>query len=77
VSVFDIDGAPAVAYEIDNRSAVVWSPQPDVTVLIGLYAPVADAIAAARSVVPVDTTTWQSITPVDTSTLDGCNSMFC
>jgi hypothetical protein len=77
VRVGDVNGALAVTYEYGGGSSVVWSPQPDVTVLIGFYGPLEQLLAIARSVEVVDESTWTTLTKPDTSTNDGCNSMFC
>ena len=74
----EINGNSGVAYQGIDRAAVVWSPQPDVTVLFGFRGSLDAALDIARSVVAVDKTTWQRSSSVDTSTLDGCGgSMFC
>ena len=73
----DIRGARGVAYDLDDRSAVVWSPAPDLVVLLGLYGPVETAIELARSSVPVDEATWLAATTSAPAGQDGCNSMFC
>lgn len=74
----EINGYSGVAYHGTDRAAVVWSPQPDVTVLFGFRGSLDAALDIARSVVVVDEATWQASSSVDTSTLDGCGgSMFC
>jgi hypothetical protein len=75
--IIDVGGAPGVSFELGDRAAVVWSPSPQVTVRLGLYGSIDEAIAIARSLAPVDETTWRSATTPDPSTDDGCNSMFC
>ncbi len=75
----DINGHAGVAYQRDEQTAaVVWSPQPDVTVLFGFRGSLDAALDIARSVATVDKATWQHSTTPDTSTSDGCGaSMFC
>ena len=75
----EINGSSGVAYQMtEQTAAMVWSPQPDVTVLLGFRGSLDDALDIARSVVTVDKATWQASSLVDTSTLDGCGgSMFC
>jgi hypothetical protein len=74
----DINGNSGVAYQGTDRAAVVWSPQPDVTVLFGFRGSLDAALAIARSVGVVETATWEASSSVDTSELDGCGgSMFC
>ena len=73
----DIGGASGVAYAVDDRSAVIWSPEPGLVVLLALYGSVDDTIALARSVAPVDEATWLARTAPARPGQDGCNSMFC
>ena len=74
----EINGNSGVGYQGTDRAAVVWSPQPDVTVLLGFRGSLDETLDIARSVVVVDKATWQRSSSVDTSTLDGCGgSMFC
>jgi hypothetical protein len=81
IDVVDVAGVPAMVVVDDfgdsERVAVVWSPAPDVTVLVGLIGTRADALAVARSVASVDRATWEAASVVDTSNGDGCTSMFC
>ena len=51
---------------------MVWSPQPEVTVLLGFRGTLDAALGIARRVVVVDAATWQASTTLDTSELDGC-----
>lgn len=75
----DIGGATALVVEWPPPSGpvfVVWSPEPDLVVSFSSMLSVDDAVAAARSVVEVDESTWNSVSTVDPQR-DGCQSFVC
>lgn len=75
VDIADIGGVDAVVFGVSGgRVEVVWSPSPGIVASFGYVGTAADTLAIARSVAPVDESTWLAIAP---HTDDGCNSMFC
>ena len=67
---------PALAAEQDGRAAVVWSPQPNIVVRLGIRGDLAQAIAIARSVESVSPAVWDGVSDTDV-TISGDCSMFC
>ena len=72
-----VNGTTGVGSLLADRAAVVWSPAPDVTVILGVVGPMDQAIALANSVEPVDEATWEAASRLDTAPRDGCDGMFC
>ena len=77
LTVADVGGHLAVTYDLGGKSAVIWSPSPDVTVRFGTYRSIGDALALARTMQPVDPLAWNAVSVLDISGNDGGNSMFC
>lgn len=76
LDLIDINGHTGVLWESQGRAAVTWSPQADLTIVLGFVGPPSIAMELARSIVTVDKATWRvhtTLAPAD----DGCNSMFC
>ena len=75
-----VAGAPGWCSSTDPRRAVVWSPDGDNVVVIGVTDPSVDPLALARSVTVVDSATDQSSTVdgLPEGVRDGCDaSLFC
>ncbi len=73
-----IDGRPALLFDREGgSSAVTWSPNDGVVVVLGSYGPLDQLFEIAQSVVEVDQATWDAASTLNTSPGDGCNSMFC
>jgi hypothetical protein len=76
IDLIDISGHQGVLWQADGRSAVTWSPEPDLTVVLGYSGSADTATELARSVQPVDQGAWLAHTTLAAPD-DGCNSMFC
>lgn len=74
-SIVDVHGVAALAADQGGRSAVIWSPQPNIIVRLGIYGDLVHALAIARSVQVVDAAQWESASQPGHPT-DDC-SMFC
>ena len=73
-----IDGRPALLFDREGgSSAVTWSPNDGVVVVLGSYGPLDQLFEIAQSVVEVDQATWDAASTLNTSPGDGCSSMFC
>jgi hypothetical protein len=73
----EVNGVPAFATALAGTSAVAWERTGGVTVRVGLFGPLDEAIAIARSIRPVDSATWEAVTRFRRPPYDGCESMFC
>ena len=67
---------PALAAEQDGRAAVVWSPQPNIVVRLGIPGKLAQVVAMARSVESVSQAVWEGASDTGVTSSDDC-SMFC
>jgi hypothetical protein len=77
-SLTDVNGAQALAVERDAPlTQLVWSPSPEITVYFGVTAPLDQALSIARSIRPVDQSTWESVSRVPARPSDGCSSFLC
>lgn len=81
ITIVDVDGVPAVVrplpYEHDPVTLVLWSPEPDLVVYLGVRAPTDEAIAIARALQSVDQATWESVSRPPDNRSDGCQSFLC
>ncbi len=76
----DLDGVPAWSTTSNDRRAVVWSPDGETIVVLGVVDDRVDPVEVARSVVPVDLATYELLTTTDVppGLGDGCSgSLFC
>lgn len=72
-----IGDAPAVATQTAGRTAVAWSPEPGIAVLVGVVGTLDQGLQIARSIEPTDLAEWEASSTPDTSGDDGCLSLFC
>jgi hypothetical protein len=66
-----------VPYGDDPVTLVLWSPEPNLVVYLGVRAPTDEAIAIARTLQSVDQATWESVSRLPNDRSDGCQSFLC
>jgi hypothetical protein len=73
--MFDIRGAVAVGAELETVAALVWSPEPNVLVRLGIHGTIDEALELARTMHTASPAEWDRITTPDTAS--GECGMFC
>ena len=77
MTVADVNGNTALVTDRGVNSAVVWQPEPEVLVLLGVDGSPDTALATARSITAVDRDAWLSSAIEQRGSGDGCDGMFC
>lgn len=71
----EVRTSSALAAESDGLASVIWSPQPNIVVRLGIYGSLEQALAIARSVEFADAAAWESASKPGPPVYDTC--MFC